>query len=203
MVFLYRNVTLTKNDMKNFLPMFSLTCLLAIFSCNEPRQGREELAGEENDEKFEKKNLRNDAQFVEEVVASNYAEIKMAEIANQRSRNSEVKQIAQMVQADHSGSLNELKTLAQSKAISVPVEETDEARLKMENFSAESGRNFDEKWCKEMIDKHEDNIDRFEKRLENSDDADLKSWISKTLLTLRSHHDKLKACQEKLKEGKS
>ncbi|MEO5601999.1 MAG: DUF4142 domain-containing protein [Cyclobacteriaceae bacterium] len=189
--------------MKSFFKIFSLTCLVAIYSCNDPRQGREELAGEGNNEKFEEKNSRNDAQFVEEVVASNYAEIKMAEIANQRSRNSEVKQIAQMLQTDHSGSLNELKTLAQSKAISVPVEENDEARQKMENFSAESGKDFDVKWCKEMIDKHEDNIDRFEKRLENSDDADLKSWISRTLPTLRSHHDKLKACQEKLKEGKS
>lgn len=189
--------------MKSLFKIFSVGCLLAIFSCNDPRQGREVIAGEENDEKFEEKKSRHDAQFVEEVVASNYAEIKMAEIANQRSRNSEVKQIAQMLQSDHSGSLKELKTLAQAKAISVPVEENDEAKQKMENFSAESGKDFDEKWCKEMIDKHEDNIDRFEKRLESSEDADLKSWISKTLPSLRSHHDKLKACQEKLKGSKS
>lgn len=191
--------------MKSIFKILTLASLLAMYSCNDARkeQDSNEIAEEANDEKFEDNQAEKDADFVEEVVASNYAEIKLAELANQRSRNTEVKEIAQMLQTDHSGALNELKTLAQAKSISIPVEETDEAKRKMENFTDESGEDFDKKWCKEMIDQHEDTIDKFEKRLENTEDAELKAWISKTLPTLRTHHDRLKACHEKIKDSNS
>ena len=191
--------------MKSIFKILTLASLLAMYSCNDARkeQDSNEIAEEANDEKFEDNQAEKDADFVEEVVASDYAEIKLAELANQRSRNTEVKEIAQMLQTDHSGALNELKTLAQTKSISVPVEETDEAKRKMEDFSDDSGEDFDKKWCKEMIDKHEDTIDKFEKRLENTKDAELKAWISKMLPTLRTHHDRLKACNEKIKDSNS
>ncbi len=191
--------------MKIIFKILTLASFLAMYSCNDARkeQDSNEIAEEANDEKFEDNQAEKDAHFVEEVVASNYAEIKLAELANQRSRNTEVKEIAKMLQTDHSGALNELKTLAQTKSISVPVEETDEAKRKMDNFTTESGEDFDKKWCKEMIDKHEDTIDKFEKRLENTEDAELKAWISKTLPTLRTHHGRLKACHEKIKDSNS
>lgn len=187
--------------MKSIFKILTVATLLALYSCNDGRKEKDssEVAEEANEEKFDNQ-AEKDADFVEEVVAANYAEIKLAELANQRSRNTEVKQIAQKLQTDHSGALNELKTFAQAKSISVPVEETDESKKKIEKFTDESGDDFDKKWCKEMIDKHEDTIDKFEKRMDKTEDADLKAWIDKTLPTLRSHYDQLKACNEKIKD---
>jgi putative membrane protein len=191
--------------MKNIFKVLTVASLLATSSCNEVRRDEDSVdrAGQANDEKFKENKKELDAEFVAETVASAYAEIKLAEVANQRSRNAEIKQVAELIRTDHSGALNELKTLAQAKAISVPVEETASSKRKMDDFTQETGNDFDQKWCKEMIDVHEQNIDKFESRLEKSDDPELKSWISKTLPILRTHHQKLKACHERMKVNKN
>ena len=180
---------------------------LVVSACNESRRGndsnlnetRNEAAAESNTDKFEG-NTKRDAEFVYEVVESNYGEIKLAELANQRSRNSEVKQIAQTLLNDHTASLNELKTLAQSKAISIPVEERAPARRKLNNLADKSGEEFDKSWCKEMMDLHDQTIEKFEKRLEDTDDAELKAYITKSLPVLRKHHDSLEGCHERLRK---
>ena len=183
----------------------TVAVFLGLYACNDSRKEADsnDIAEEANDRKFKDNQSEQDAKFVEEVVASNYAEIKLAELGKQRSRNSDVKEMAQMLLTDHSNSLNELKTLAQAKGISVPVEENDDAKKKIENFTDESGKDFDNKWCGEMIDQHEENINQFEKRLDKTEDPELKTWIGKTLSVLRIHKDKLKACNERIKDSNS
>jgi putative membrane protein len=179
---------------------------LILSSCNEPRRGndsnvnetRDEAAAEENSDKFAGKTER-DAEFVYDVVASNYAEIKLAELASQKSRTPEVKEIAEKLLNDHAASLNELKTLAQAKAIAVPVEEKDDARRRLQDLSEESTEDFEKKWCDQMVGMHEKSIDNFEDRLEDTEDAELKAFLNKTLPVLKQHQEQLKACQEKLK----
>ena len=193
--------------MKSIL-IIAVAAPLFLTSCNESRPGsdnnvnddRDEAAAESNKDKFEGKKQR-DAAFVYEVVESNYGEIKLAELAHQRSRTPEVKQVAQQLLTDHTASLNELKTLAQAKSISVPVEETDASKRKLENMAEEEGSEFDEEWCDEMMDSHNKTIDKFEKRLNDTEDAELKAFITKTLPVLREHHERLKAC-EKVKRSK-
>jgi putative membrane protein len=192
--------------MKRIYQILAIAALLAFNSCNESGRGndsnlneeRNKAAAESNTEKFAGK-TQKDADFVYEVIASNYGEIKLSELANQRSRNAQVKQIAEELQSDHTASLNELKTMAQAKAISVPVEEPDASKRKMENIAEESGEDFDKEWCKEMMNMHDHNIDKFEKRLKDTEDPLLKAFINKTLPVLKKHHESLKACNEKLK----
>ena len=194
--------------MKSIFKIMTLVSLMAVFSCNEARRDNnhedsKEAAEEANDEKFEDRDDEKDADFVANTVAANYGEIKFAQLATQRSSNPEVKQIASMLIEDHTKTLNELKGLAQTKSISVPVEEDDEARRKTERFSDEAGKDFDKKWCREMIDRHEESINKFEKRFDKAEDAELKAWINNTLPHLRMHLDKLKACHEKIKDNNS
>ena len=183
-----------------------------MLACNEARRENDSDAGydkedskeqaeEANDEKFDDRDMENDADFVANTVAANYGEIKFAQLATQRSSNAEVKKIANKLIADHTKTLNELKAYAQKKAISVPVEEDDEARRKTERFSDEAGKDFDKKWCKEMMDRHEESINKFEKRLDKTEDAELKALLNKTLPTLRTHHDEIEACHDKIKDS--
>jgi putative membrane protein len=195
--------------MKGIYAMLVFTVSLVFSSCNESRRGndsnlnetRNEAAAEANTDKFEGKTKR-DAEFVYEVVSTNYGEIKMAELANQKSRSEELKRIATRLTTDHTTALNELKTLAQAKAISVPVGETDGARRKLENL-AEETEDFDEEWCKEMLNLHEKSIEKFEDRVENTEDAELKAFITKTLPVLKEHYQHLKALKERLKNKNS
>lgn len=190
--------------MKRIFKIFTLISLVAMLSCNETRREKEEdsneAAEEANDDKFKDNDMENDADFVAEVVAKNYAEIRLAQLASQRSANPEVKSIAKMLEADHTKVLNELKSLAKQKAISIPVEEQDKDKRQIDNFYDESGKDFDKKWTKELIDRHETSINKFEKRYEKTEDADLKSFVDKTLPHLRMHLEKLNALHEKIKD---
>jgi putative membrane protein len=191
--------------MKRIFKILTLASLFAFASCNEARREQEqdsnEVAEEANDDKFEDNDMEKDADFVAEAVASNYAEIKMAKLAQQRSSNAEVKEIARMLEADHTKVLNELKTLAQTKAITVPVEEKDEAKRKLENLTEEDAEDFDKKWLEQMEDAHEKSIDKFEKRADKGEDADIKAFAGKTLPHLRMHKEKIDACQDRVKEA--
>ena len=182
---------------------------LVLVSCNESRRGndsnlnedRNEAAAESNTDKFAGKKQK-DANFVYEVIETNYNEIKLAELGSQKSRTPALKQIAETLQADHTSSLNELKTLAQAKAISVPVEETEASRRKMEDLAAESDEKFDRAWCEQMMELHDKTIEKFEKRLEDSEDAELKAFINKTLPVLKKHHEQLAAFSENVRKEK-
>lgn len=195
--------------MKRIFRILTLASLVLMLACDTRRESdsdtndnedSKEVAEEANDEKFDDKSMENDADFVANTVAANYGEIKFAGLATQRSANPEVKKAAAMMVEDHTKALNELKTLAQSKAITVPVEEDDEARRKTERFSDEAGKDFDKKWCNEMIDRHDESIRKFENRMEKTEDAELKAWISKTLPVLRNHRDHLKMVHDKIKD---
>jgi putative membrane protein len=208
--FLYDQENKTKKLMKRMFRILTLASLMAaMISCNEARREQEqdsnEVAEEANEEKFEDadKDVEKDADFIAEAVASNYAEIKLAQLAAQRSSNAEVKSIAKMLEADHTKTLNELKAFAQTKAITVPVEEKDDAKRTLENLREEDAKDFDKKWIDEMEDKHEKSINKFENRLDKTEDAELKALVSKTIPHLKMHLEKIKACEEKMDDNKN
>lgn len=191
------------------LHILTIAASLALTSCNEARRGndagfrndREEAADVSNTEKFNGKKQR-DADFVFETVAHQYGEIKLAELAIQRSHNAAIRRIAERLQQDHAASLNELKTLAQAKAISVPVEESDDAKRTLERFADESGSEFDKNWCAHLVEMHDECIDSYQKRLDDTEDPELKVYLRKNLPVLKQHDESLKECNRKIKGGK-
>src|SRR5690606_36190940 len=99
---------------------------------------------------------------------------------------------AQTLLTDHAAALNDLKTVAQAKAISVPVEETSAARRNIESMAGEADKDFDRTWCDEMMKMHESTIKSFERRLENTEDPELKAYIRKINPVKKEHHERLK-----------
>jgi putative membrane protein len=190
--------------MKRIFKILTVASIFAFYSCNEARreqdQDSNEVAEEANDEKFEDNDMEKDADFVAEAVAMNYAEIDMANLGSQRSSNPEVKSIAQMLVADHTKNLAELKALAQSKSITVPVEAKESDKNDLKKLSDENGKDFDKKWLEKMEDAHDKAINKFEKRADKGEDADIKAFAAKTLPHLRMHKDKIDACQDKVKD---
>ncbi|HEY9009304.1 MAG TPA: DUF4142 domain-containing protein [Ohtaekwangia sp.] len=158
-----------------------------------------EIAKESNDKKFEDRKEEKDADFIAETVAANYAEISLAKLAAEKSDNSQIKETARMLEKDHSKLLQDLQTFASLKAITVPSEEKDDAKKKIEDLTKEDNvKDFNKEWCETMVDKHEKTIKNFESRLDKTQDADLKILIDQTLPQLRAHLDKVKACEQSM-----
>jgi len=143
---------------------------------------------------------QGDQTFVKDVAAANMAEVKMAQLAGQKASNKEVKDLAAMLEKDHSAVLSELRSYASRKNIDVPAEETNEAKDTYTEFTKKSGKEFDKDWCDLMEKKHKQSIDKFEGiAKDDNSDPELKSMVNKTLPTLRTHLDHVMQCKSKLK----
>jgi putative membrane protein len=159
-----------------------------------------EVAEELNDSKFKTDSSEHKAEFVVDAVSGNYAEIKLAQLAIQKTTDKDLKDIAQSLEADHTTALNELKTLAESKKISVPTEESDKAKEQIKDLSDDKPADFNKAWVKALMDKHQQTISNYEKALTDLKDEDVKAWINKVLPIIRTHHDKLMAYNSRVKK---
>ena len=156
-------------------------------------------AEEKNDSALSTKAAEKDAQFVVDVVASNYGEVKLAKLAQQKSSSKELKEVAKMLEADHSAVLNELKSMASNKGIVIPSEENGESKDKLKELTDEKASEFDKEWCEILMDNHKNSISKFENAANDISDPDLKNFVNTVLPKLRTHHDKLMECHKKLK----
>jgi len=163
----------------------------------------EEIASDANKDKFDdNKDVKNDADFVADQVAANYAEVKLAKLAAEKSSAPDIQKVAKMLEAEHSKKLEELQKLASAKAITIPIEADKESLETVQELRDNKDiADFNQDWCKEMVDKHEKTIEEYEDKLEKTEDPELKSWIGQTLPGLRTHLDQLKACHEKMKDA--
>ena len=166
---------------------------LSVVSCNNKKQDLAsnnesiEMAKDANDSSFEDRTEEKDADFVVNAVTSNLAEIKIAQLAKNKSSNEDVKAMAAKLEEQHMKILNELKAYADKKGIAIPLQESDKDAKEMTSLSEEPTDKFDEKWCDSMEDRHEKSIDKFEARLDKTEDPELKQWITATLPGLKEH----------------
>ena len=158
-----------------------------------------EDAEDKNDSALSMKAAEKDAQFLVDVVASNYGEVKLAKLGQQRSSHKDLKGVAKLLEADHTAVLNDLKSLASTKSIVIPTEESPDAKDKLKELGADKASEFDKEWCEMLMDSHKTSITRFENAANDISDADIKNFVNTVLPKLRTHHDKLMECHKKLK----
>lgn len=182
--------------------------MLALIACNESQRGNDSNGNESQDEAAAatttdklQEEMQRDAEFIYEGVSSYYGNVKLAELANQRSRNENVKALAQKMVTNQIAALNDLKTLAQEKAISIPVEEDGDLDRKIENLAANSAEEFDRAWTNEMLNRVEHIIGKFDNRLKATEDKALKNYIERTLPVLEQHEGQLESMKEELNEN--
>ena len=152
-----------------------------------------------NDSVANSKAAEKNAQFVVDVVASNYGEVKLAKLAQQKASNSELKDVAKQLETDHNAVLSDLKQLASTKGISIPTEESGEAKDKLKELTDEKTSEFDKEWCETLMDSHKASISKFENAANDLSDPDIKNFANAVLPKLRTHHDRLMECHKKLK----
>lgn len=180
---------------KNIIKTTMLAIAVLAFASCQPNKNQEdssEIAKEHNDAVIDDKNMEKDADFIVNAVAANLAEINLAQLALAKSTNTDIKEIAGMLEADHTKVLSSLKGYATSKGISTPTIETPEATEDRNSLAEKSGKDFDKKWCEKLQDNHNNSIRSFESRLDKTDDVALKDLISRTLPDLKNHLQMLK-----------
>jgi putative membrane protein len=172
--------------------------LIALVACNSRNKESFEIAREDNRDNFETRDEKQEADFVVEAVAQNYANIRFAQLAMNKSVDADIREVASMIEQDQANELKKLKGFANQKGISIPLEENSDARHKLNELANQQTRQFNEKWCHDLAKKNESEIQSFESMWEKTTDKDLKELINAALPDMRNHLVRLRSCQEKL-----
>lgn len=140
-----------------------------------------------------------DAKFAVAAANGGMAEVELGQLAQQKAANARVKDFGGMMVSDHSKANVELKALAKSKGITLPVAIDAEEQKVKDELSAKSGADFDKAYVSNMIDDHKKDIGEFEEASKNCKDTDLKAFAVKTLPTLKMHLDAIQKIHDGMK----
>ncbi|MFL6386072.1 MAG: DUF4142 domain-containing protein [Terriglobales bacterium] len=144
-----------------------------------------------------------DQDFVTKAAQGNSAEIELGKMVAAKTKDSNVKQFAQMMVKDHTTALNQLQELAQTKNLNLNDNLPDDAKSLQEKLSSDTGKQFDKDYMDGMVQDHQKDVQEFTDESQNAKDPAVKQWASKTLPVLQKHLQKAQQIDAKLNKGKS
>jgi putative membrane protein len=128
-------------------------------------------------------------EFVKRAAQSNFAEIKVSQLALSKTQNPDVRAFAQQMIDDHSKANSELAQAAKAKNLDVPDEPDMMHKASMKLLQAKSGESFDSAYIEQMNKDHQKTIKLFQTAASSNElDPQLKALATKTLPTLEQHH---------------
>lgn len=140
----------------------------------------------------------SDKSFIQDAYQDGLAEVNMAQMAERKTGNADVKAFAEKLAADHSKANSQLKMLADSKKVSTASEPSMVAKGKGKLLDGKTGADFDKAYIDDMIGDHKKDIKAFEKAASEAKDQDVKNFANQTLPTLKEHLSTAEGIQAKI-----
>lgn len=138
-------------------------------------------------------------EFATKAANAGMKEIELAKWAQEYGTRKDVKDYAAMMITDHTAAADELKRIAKTKNITLPVMVPDGVRNDIDKMKTKkTGSEVDKAYVNEMVSDHKDAVDLFEDASKNATDVDLKNFAIKTLPVLLHHYDAIKAIKAKM-----
>lgn len=173
------------------LPVAFVTAIFMISSCgyNQKQPDTKDVAEERNDETFDNNKQKNDAEFLVNAAENNLEQIQLAQLAQQKGRTTQVKELGRMMEDAHTKSQRDLTALARSKSVTIPTTATNDVQDAYKDLNEKSDNDFDKAYTDLMVRKHKDAISDFEKASTDSNDSEIKNWATTSLPDMRKHLD--------------
>lgn len=187
-----------------FLSGSALLCalLLSFASCDNAGNGNNDpndttnVADNQTDAGTKSGLTMREERFVINTLEANAEEMAWLRAAADQGTDAEMKTQAQQMMADHEKMDTDMRAYATKKNLDLADVDVD-AKV---NLMDAKGAEWDEEWADEVGDMHRRLINRFERAENYAQDAELKDMVTKTLPTLRAHHDMLLGTEKRLDE---
>jgi predicted outer membrane protein len=114
-------------------------------------------------------------------------EVKLSQLAQQKAQSQEVKDLAKMLEQDHTQANNQLMAVAKQKNIDLPSDLKGEPKEVYEAFQKLEGSDFDNAYLLFNIKDHLKDIMMFQKEAQKGTDPEIKQWAAQTLPHLQKH----------------
>jgi putative membrane protein len=128
-----------------------------------------------------------DRAFIQTAARVGWPEVALGELASTHATNDDVKKFGQRMVADHGKANQELTQLARDKGVEPPKKIDRTQKSVHDRVAKLVGEAFDRAYVEEMVKDHRRDVKEFERASGSAKDPDLKTWIDKTLPTLRDH----------------
>jgi putative membrane protein len=128
-----------------------------------------------------------DHHFVTDAAVGGMAEVELGKVAAEKAANADVKKFGQRMADDHGKANDELKSLAQSKQITLPSAIDAKHKATIDQLSKLSGEAFDRAYVQEMLKDHQKDVAAFRAESKSGKDPEVKAWADKTLPILEDH----------------
>jgi len=138
--------------------------------------------------------------FVSNASQSDMYEIQAAQIAQQRSKNPDIKAFAKQMVTDHTAMMNEMKPLV-AAAGQKPADSLDQRRQGfIDNLKSAKDADFDKTYIDQQVAGHQEALDLMQGYAKDGSDAGLKGGAAKAVPKVQMHLDKAKSIQASLKK---
>ena len=130
-----------------------------------------------------------DKLFIVAQAADNRAEIELAQLAQQKAENQQVKQVAQQIMQDHQKLGDQLKQVAQQENLQIPESMPLPPMKQQEKKVMESlsGQQFDQAYISGMKAAHAAAVSKYEDVSKTAQDGAVKQFASEALPSLQRH----------------
>lgn len=128
-----------------------------------------------------------DSTFLTKAAQGNLAEIRMADLAMNKTSNPHVKDLAQRLEADHSAANNQLKQIAAKQNLTLPNKLDPKDQAEYDRLSKLSGPEFDKAYTHYQTKDHRETIAEFRHEADHGTDPELKAYANDTLPKLEQH----------------
>jgi putative membrane protein len=129
----------------------------------------------------------SDRQFLTKAAEGSMAEIEMGKLAQERGSSEHVKELGKQLAEDHQKSLDQVRTIAESKGMTLPQEVSKKDKAEHDRLSGMSGDAFDRAFLRATQQDHKKDIAEYKRQAERSTDPDVKQYAQSTLPVLERH----------------
>lgn len=178
--------------------MVAITGMTACDNAN--NTDSKELAEDINERKLDHTMLEDDAEFAVWAADEGLTAVRLGELAAARADNPEVKQLAASIVGDHTKAIDELKSLAEAKGITLPVVPGNENQNDYDRIAAKTGNDFEKEYIDYTVREHKKLVEKYQDEADDAGDPDVRSWINAKLPVLQEHLQQAEATQETLKK---
>ena len=130
--------------------------------------------------------------FLVKAANGGMAEVKLAQLAKEKAKDSAVQHFADMMIADHGAANEKVKAFAAERNVTLPAEPGADEQKKEADLSKKSGKDFDKDYVNTMVKGHEETLDLFKKASAKVTDAPVKAFIDNTIPVIEHHLMRIK-----------
>jgi len=128
-----------------------------------------------------------DRDFILAAAQGGMTEVKLGELAAQNGKRSEVKEFGRLMVKDHAAINDNLKALAVQKGVTLPDSLDAKHQAMVDKMAALTGSEFDNAYIAGMIKDHKADAKEFKATSVETKDADIKSFVDKSIPVVERH----------------